>query len=579
MHRMEDFAKSLSLKVVLLILGITGLCVFFNSFFNGFVWDDEEQIVLNSTLHSLSNFPTLLSGSTFSTGGAPTLSGWFFRPLFTFSLMLLYQIGGANAWVYHLFQVCLHIFNSWLLFILLEKLINSAKQAKLKLINLFVCLLFLIHPAINEGITYISALSEVIFTTFNLSALLLIVSSGSKITFKLLFIVFFLLFLSPLTKESGITVVPIILSYLLIYKKSAWKKWSLITIGATVLYFVTRLLVIGKQIQHPQFAPITEATLWERLLTIPQTLAHYLLLTLYPDKLAVSQHFVVRTASLNQFWIPLLFDLFFLLALMWSYFRFREKVILFGLLWFLFGFSLISQVIPLDMTVAERWFYFPFMGLIIALAGILIQLKDYSYRFFEQLSLIACMILIVLSVRTVIRNSNWYDGLTLYSHDITVTHNSFDLENNLGVELFRTGKIDEAKPHFERSLELQPKWYFSRNNLGAVYQRQGQLELAKQQYEEVLKTSDYYLTYQNLAELKNKTESTESAKLFIEQTLRKLPNNPVLWFHLAIAEYRLGHQEQALKALENSYYLSPSEQTSAVYNYVKQGLPASGLAR
>jgi len=43
-------------KFILLLI-LVGFLVYFNSLSNGFVWDDEEQVVNNVLVHSLSNFP------------------------------------------------------------------------------------------------------------------------------------------------------------------------------------------------------------------------------------------------------------------------------------------------------------------------------------------------------------------------------------------------------------------------------------------------------------------------------------------------------------------------------------------
>jgi len=164
---------------------------------------------------------------------------------------------------------------------------------------------------------------------------------------------------------------------------------------------------------------------------------------------------------------------------------------------------------------------------------------------------------------------DWKDGLTLYSADAKINTNSFDLENNLGVELFRRGGLEEAKPHFEKSLQLQPKWHFSLNNMGAIYQRQGNTEKAKEYYRKVLETSDYYLAYENLSAILTFNEDDpEKAREFTEKSLQKLPNNPNLWLNLAISEYKLGNKEKALKAAENAYTLNPNDQTGYVYSKI-----------
>ena len=60
-------------------LFIIALAVYFFSLFNGFVWDDEEQIVNNAVIQNISNLPYFFTSSTFNTGGAG-LSGWYYKP-------------------------------------------------------------------------------------------------------------------------------------------------------------------------------------------------------------------------------------------------------------------------------------------------------------------------------------------------------------------------------------------------------------------------------------------------------------------------------------------------------------------
>jgi len=138
------------------------------------------------------------------------------------------------------------------------------------------------------------------------------------------------------------------------------------------------------------------------------------------------------------------------------------------------------------------------------------------------------LITILLVGRTLIRTLDWRDGLRLFSHDIAYGENSFDLQNNLGVELFRAGRIEEAKPHFEKSIEHSPLWWTAYNNLGVVYQRRGNFDKAKELYRQSIENGDYYLAYENLAVLIYKTEGKEKARKFVETALQKLPDNQTL---------------------------------------------------
>lgn len=381
----------------------------------------------------------------------------------------------------------------------------------------------------------------------------------------------FFLLIAAFNKESAMVFFPLLSAYLLIYKPTDTKKW-LITLSITaLLYFFIRLVLVGTPIRHPEYAPISEAPLLYRLLTVPSELTHYLLIMIFPQNLAISQHWVVTNTYSQQFLLPMLVIVCLILTTCYLILKFKSKLFLFGLIWFVLGFGIISNVFPLDMTVAERWLYFPFIGICMMLAGLLSELKN------RYLLIVAGFLLFVvvplLSIRTMVRNTNWVDGLTLYSHDSKISQNSFDLENNLGVELFRSGDIKGAKEHFLKSIRLQPQWFYAQNNLGAIYEKEGDYPAAKKQYEMVLQGSDYYLAYENLAQLLLFHESTESAKLQAEESLKKLPNNPNLWLTLAIALYQLGEKDKALEASQNAYYLRPSQQSEYVYSRIKQGLP------
>lgn len=557
---MEKLLIWLTSKKAVFLIIILGLVVYSNSLFNGFVWDDEEQIVNNQVIQSLANLPQIFSGATFSTGGGG-LSGWFFRPLLTFSYMLNYAIWGQNAFGFHLFQLIFHLANSVLLFKILQILLKDFKNKFTLLTSLFISLIFVVHPAITEAVSYVAALSEVMYTFLNLSAFYLLLKSDPlKPKFRNLLLVSLLLFLGLLFKESAIIIFPIIIIYLFLYKRSDLKYW--LTAGGVTLafYFFMRLVLVQTPIRHPQFAPISETPLLFRLMTIPQELFSYLRIVFFPDRLAISQHFVVVNPTLFEFFFPLALSLLFLGLIFFLAWKLKSKLMLLGLSWFILGFLLISNIFPLDMTIAERWLYFPILGLMLVFAAVLFWFLTTKPRFLIPLSVVLILAILGLGTRTMVRNNNWRDGLTLYRHDIKISKNSFDLENNLGVELFRNGQYAESKKHFEKSIELQPKWHFAYNNLGAVYEQEKDYQKAKEFYQKTLEISDYYLAYENLAKLVLFQGGAKEAKEFTEDALKKLPYNSNLWLTLALAEDKLGNRKEA----ERAFY---------IYSRLKQGLP------
>ncbi len=111
------------------------------------------------------------------------------------------------------------------------------------------------------------------------------------------------------------------------------------------------------------------------------------------------------------------------------------------------------------MTIAERWLYFPMIGVFALVSYAIFQLANNIRGLWQKKLLFGIIILAVLTLagRTIIRLSDWRNGLTLYSHDIKLSKNSYDAENNYGVELLRAGRLDEAKLHFKKYIGLQNK--------------------------------------------------------------------------------------------------------------------------
>lgn len=564
-NRLERWLSS---GKVLVIIFIIGFLAYGNSIPNGFVWDDEEQIVKNSIIQSPGNIGQIFSGATFQTGGAG-LSGYFFRPLITLTFMANYFLWGENAFGFHLFQIIFHIINGYLIYRIFYLLLEK-KQLKPKILSLLPALIFTVHPAISEGVVYIAAVSEVMFTFFILLAFLIFLKYlNGKLSSGRIFKVCILLFLATLYKEPAVIGAPILISFALIYQIKNLKKWLIALTVTFSAYFFLRLVIIQTPLQHPAFSPISEANLAQRLMTIPAEILHYLSTIIYPDYLSISQHFVIKQPGLADFLLPL--AVIFLIIVPSIYFALmrKSKIIFFSWAWILISLGPILNIIPLDMTVAERWLYFPFVGFLLLIAGTASEIR--SLKINMVLFTILFLSLIPLSVRTFFRNLDWKDGLTLYTHDEKINQNSFDLENNLGVELFRKGKIAEAKEHFQKSVSLQPKWHFALNNLGAVYQNEGNTDKAKELYKQVLETSDYYLAHQNLSSIYLAEEDYRQARDFTDNSLKKLPNNSVLWLNLAIAEYKLDNKEKALQAAKNAYQLNPNPQTGYIYSQLSQG--------
>jgi len=306
-------------------------------------------------------------------------------------------------------------------------------------------------------------------------------------------------------------------------------------------YLLVRISSGSLYVQGQGLFPIMRVSLVTRLINIPSIISYYFRKFFFPINLAIAQQWVIHSLDFNRFFLPLTVEIIFLLGAVFYIFKKKDKIFAFFFLWFLIGLLPHLQIIPLNMTVAERWMYFPMIG-ILGMMGVILSNFQFSIFNFQINPCLAGrqakskiiyallgIIICIFSVRSFVRTLDWHSGLALYSRDIRKV-SSFDLQNNLGVELFRIGKFSEAKKYFEISVKLAPYWWVNWNNLGAIYEREKNYKKAAEYYQKSVNNGQYYLAYENLAKIlvfhSNDKKKTEE---FLNEAINLFPKNENLW--------------------------------------------------
>lgn len=562
--------KKEATPVLIILIVIFGIFTFANMIGNSFVWDDEEMVVNNFTFFKIENIPRLFTQATFFSGGSE-LSGWFYRPVVMLSFLLVAVFFGQTPFGFHFVQLALHTANAVLLFFIFTTVFTKVSKELARPAALFLSLVFVVNPAHVESVSYIASMAEPLYTFLLLVLFLLLVKEEKlQLNVKAGILAVLLFTLALLTKEGAIVFLPLAGLYLFLFKEKEktifWAKYLLSALG---LYLFARLAFFGIQFQKPSFlSPIAQATLAERILTAPYSLFVFLRTFFFPKELSVSQHFVVKDLSDIRFAVGVL-SVMFAASTVFYLLKKKDRTGIFFIFWFFAFVVLVLNILfPLDMTFAERWLYFSMIGLLGVLGTIFLGFQKIVKKYFPLSAVLALSIVIILSLRTIIRNSDWKDGYTLYSRDIKISKSSFDLENNLGVELFRKGDIENAKGHFERSIELQPNWAISLNNLGAVYSRLKDTEKAGLYYKKAIEKADYYLAYENLALLLVKEPNSEKASNFLQEAVLKFPKNPKINIANAIVYYQLGKRDEALRFAARAVQFDPSPQNQFIYQTI-----------
>jgi hypothetical protein len=389
-----------------------------------------------------------------------------------------------------------------------------------------LAIIFLIHPQNNEAVVYIANLQDPLFVFFGLLGLLVLVYSPQRYPFALVW-----LFLSLLSKETGIAFLGVSFVYAAFFQP---KKLPFLTIGiAGVLfcYFFLRGPIAHIGTAHIPLAPITLATISERLLTIPAIIFFYFSTFFFPFHISALHFWVVQKPNFSQFLVPLVLVLSGISILVWygtTLFRSKSKLtklFLFFCCWVIMGIVLHLHLFAvLDATAADRWFYFPFIGLL-GIGGVLASTISFpSLRFKKLTTCFFILLFIALGIRTYIRNYDWKDTLTLYEHDSKETPANFLTNNALGTEYINTGDYDKAKPLILASVIEYP-YFANLNNAAIIALHEKNPELARKYLEEALKKSNNYLVSENYSSFLMKYGTKQEAKDFTQQAVQRYPQS------------------------------------------------------
>jgi tetratricopeptide (TPR) repeat protein len=422
-----------------------------------------------------------------------------YRPLTILSFRFNHALFGPSPAAYHAVNVVQHALVSALAVLLLGVLFRSRRLA------LASGLLFALHPVHTEAVTGVVGRAELQAAGFLLAALILHARGyrvGSWRPRACLAAALVCLALALLSKES-VAVAP---GLVLLVDGIGWlgrgrapdarelrRALGVAGLYAAVVlaYLGLRMAVLGGLGIKPLYEvgllfgePFT-ARLWTGL----EILAIYLRLLLFP--LALSADYSVRQVPvLHSPAHPaalagLLAAAGLATAALYGWRR-RALPLLFGLGFFAIGYALVSNLLtPIGVLVAERLIYLPSLGFCVALAWVW-ERADAKLgagpgaRPHVAAAAALGIVLAFYGARTVLRNRDWRDPLTLFAATVAASPESASAHYNYAATLYQE-KNDPAGalPHLERALEIRPKFLPAHLNAATAYLQLGRPEEAR----------------------------------------------------------------------------------------------------
>lgn len=423
---------------VLLIFTLTCI-VYFSSFWNKFVWDDEQFIYENVFVQQ---FDTKNIFTTSTTAGSGIDSNYY-RPFTTLSFAIDHSIWGMQELPFHLTNTLLHAFTAVLIFLLLLLLKFSKRQSAA------VALMFAVHPIQTEAVTYINSRGDSLYSFFGISSIVMLVLLYKKVqpefviyNLRLKLTSFLQLLSIPifyaasiLSKEIGIMIIGLqVISLLYIFytrdepfsvktiKRHLFSVVAVLlnfAIAATYLVLRATALNFNNSFNFYNDTSLYATSIVVRLLTFSKVIWQYFGLLLFPYPLHMERKIDLVT-SIFSIW-PLLTTLclFTIVAsAIYECKKLKKLYIAFGSAWFFSALLPVSGIIPINGILYEHWLYLPMIGFFILCIGLLNLFlpRNFYQKIKENFGVILSILILVLSILTIRQNYFWSTPIRFYEY-------------------------------------------------------------------------------------------------------------------------------------------------------------------
>ena len=457
---------------------------YLNILFNGFVYDDDTQLLKNPYVRSFGYLKQIFTTNVWSFKEVTDVTNYY-RPMMTLGYLATYKLFSMRAYGFHLVSLLLHVLVVCLVFVLADRLTGDRFAA-------FVAgALFALHPIHAESVDWIAAVTDLEVTLFYLLAfwLFLAAKPGGRRSLAPLAAMGGAFVLALLSKEQAMTLPALATVYEHFYRADRdetsftrkLSRYGLLWLLA-LAYLLFRFRVFGALAPHQNFPQLT---LWSIVLSAIALVGQYVGKLLWPLQLCA---FYVFRPSQSVFdfrvvaGLLVLFGLAVAFVVCWRSRDHNIHFVSFGIMWFL---ALLLPVLNAHWVGAnvftERYLYLPSVA-VVWLAGLgASRLWSRAARQpVQRQALVLAGVAIggLFAARIVSRNRDWNNDVVLFAQTLELSPQAYQILNDLGTVYWDQGAVDQAESVWKRSLAINPSNPAVLNNLGMVAGKRKQYEEA-----------------------------------------------------------------------------------------------------
>lgn len=511
-----------------IMLFLLAVLLYANTLNNEFAFDDSSLIGDNRFVRDGASLTDIFTTNYRYGSGDPRDA--LYRPLVILSFVWNAGDTVLDPQPFHLWNVANNALNSVLLFLLLYALLDSM------VLSGITALLFTVHPLHTEVVANIAGRPELMYVTFILIAWLLYLRIRNL--WVMCGVVGIMFWCGLLSKETAIVFPFMVIAADYVTARPFRSRRTLAgylsLLLITILYIIVRWRVLGETAggEVPDFYnnPIALAPFGERISTALAVLVRYAELLIAPVHLSSDYSYhALPLYSSPVAALPLL-GLAILFGLIAGAFLAGRKHPEYGtgVILFLLPYLVISNFyFRFGTIMGERLMYLPSAGYSLGLAGMFVML---ARRHRPVVMGALAFLFAVYGGRTILRNPDWRNDATITAADVKTTPDSVKLLFNMGNELSRQGRFDQAIDYYQRAITIYPDLSEAYRGIGKVYYTTGAFTRSVEYYRKAFDRSpdDITLYFDYAAALIKDRQYTVADSLLTEG-IGRFPNLPLLY--------------------------------------------------
>jgi len=343
----------------------------------------------------------------------------------------------------------------------------------------------------------------------------------------------------------------LLLAYHLTFREKIDENRFLSLIVITGLYILGRAVAVQNLLSNPA----NLMTFTQRLSGFFAALTQYLGCLVVPGHLHM-EYGLPRLPFTDLRTVAGIVVLLALVLVAWATAR-RHKTVSFSIQWFLIALLPVSNIFPINATMAEHWLYLPSIGFFLIVAGAVSALWGHrATRIVGVLFLLG--LLVASSLLTRAQNGYWRQPQVFYERTLRYAPQSIRATVNLANIYKDIGRQDEAVALYHQVLAARPDHAMALSNLANIYRDEGRAEEAEALYGEAMEAEpDYELSYNNQGNIYMDSGRYDEAILMYKKAIEVNPQYSGSYYNLGNVYQNTGEVEESIRWYEEAIALNP----------------------